>query len=93
MPTDLVKVQFKNRDTDEYGGTEYSYIADVPLAVGDIVTVPTRRGESQVRVSKVDVPDSECGYPREKLSHITQAPSSTGIFDEFFSFVQKVILL
>ena len=88
MPqTDLVQVQFKDRRFDGYSGRLYTYIADVPLHEGDIVTVPTANGEGEARVCRVDVPESELPaiLSREQLRHITEAPTPGGtLFDEFF---------
>lgn len=82
----LVQVQFKSRYGDGYGGQHYTYVADVPLSVGDVVTVPTQRGESEARVSRVDVPESE--LPKflkvDQLRHITEAGTPGGLFGGFF---------
>lgn len=40
----LVNVQFRDRKCGEFMGTEFSYIADVPLHKGDVVNVPTKYG-------------------------------------------------
>lgn len=80
---DIVCVQFKSRYRDEYGGPAYTYRADVPLYVGDIVKVPTKYGDSEARVSRVGVPESELTFHGE-LRHITEpATVSGGLFDEF----------
>lgn len=88
MPnSDLVQVQFKDRRYDGYSGRAYTYIADVPLQVGDIVTVPTANGEGEARVCRVDVPDSELPkfLNRDSLRHVSEAATPGGsIFDEFF---------
>ena len=82
----LVQVQFMNARLGEYGGASYTYIADVPLAEGDIVTVPTATGESEGRVSRVDVPAEE--LPKwltpDKLRHITKAATAGDMFAGFF---------
>lgn len=84
--SNLVQVQFRNRFGEGYGGAAYTYAADVPLAVGDIVTVPTKFGESEARVCRVDVPEAEVEHFRDKLKHITQpASESESLFAEFFS--------
>lgn len=71
----LVQVQFKSRYGDGYGSQSYTYIADIPLSVGDIVTVPTKNGEGEARVSRVNVPES--ALPKflsvDQLRHITEA--------------------
>ena len=84
--TNLVQVQFKSRYGDGYGGACYTYVADVPLVVGDIVTVPTKFGDSEARVCRVDVPEDEVKGFKDKLRHITEpATVSKGLFDEFFT--------
>ena len=86
--TDIVFVQFKNRHAEGYGGREYSYIADVALQEGDIVMVPTVSGDTEARVSRIDVPDSELPkwLTRDKLRHITEpATPPTDMFAAFFN--------
>ena len=81
--SDIVCVQFKSRYRDEYCGPAYTYRADVPLRVGDIVNVPTKFGDSEARVSRVGVSEIEVEYLGE-LRHITEPPAvSCGLFDEF----------
>lgn len=80
----IVQVQFKNRNRDGFGGPGYTYIADVPLTVGDIVQVPTKYGDSEARVCKVDVPENEIPAFSGELKHIT-APATPGdLFAGFF---------
>lgn len=84
--TNLVQVQFKSRYGDWYGGACYTYAADVPLVVGDIVNVPTKFGNSEARVCRVDVPEDEVKGFRDKLKHITEpATAGESLFDEFFT--------
>lgn len=84
--TNLVQVQFRNRFGEGYGGAAYTYAADVPLAVGDIVTVPTKFGDNEARVCRVDVPEAEVVRFRDQLKHITEpATVSKSLFDEFFT--------
>jgi hypothetical protein len=87
MPTtNIVQVQFRNRYGEGYGGTNYTYIADVPLKVGDIVKVPTRYGDSEARVSRIDVPADEVPNTFGGLLHITEnAVPSESAFDGFFN--------
>lgn len=80
----IVQVQFKNR----YGGgfysaTRYSYIAEVPVAVGDIVNVPTRNGPGEAKVVAVDVPESElpAWLSVDKLQHITEPAIAGGMIE------------
>lgn len=86
--TDLVQVQFKNSHTDGYGGRLYTYIADVALQEGDIVKVPTISGDTEARVCRIDVPESELPkwLSRDKLRHITEpATPPTDMFAAFFN--------
>lgn len=81
----IVSVQFKSRHSGTYGGSEYAYHADVPVSVGDIVKVPTKFGDTEARICRVDVPESEIPAWME-LKHITEAATPGGsMFDEFFS--------
>lgn len=84
----LVQVQFRNRNGDGFGGRLYTYIADVALQEGDIVTVPTASGDSQAIVCRIDVPESELPkwLGRDSLRHITEPAIPEGNpFAEFFS--------
>lgn len=84
--TELVQVQFKNRNGDRFDGRAYTYIADTPLMVGDVVKVPTKYGDSDARVCRIDVPEDEVAAFRDRLLHITEpAEISGGTFDEFFT--------
>ena len=81
----IVSVQFKSRYNGTYGGNEYAYYADVPVSKGDIVKVPTKFGDTEAKVTRVDVPESEIPAWME-LKHITEAATPGGsMFDEFFS--------
>lgn len=85
MPTtNIVQVQFRNRFGEGYGGTNYTYIADVPLKVGDIVQVPTRYGTGEARVSRIDVPADEVPDTFGGLLHITESGAPSTLFDGFF---------
>ena len=85
MITNIVQVQFKSRYRDEYAGRPYTYIADVPLAVDDIVKVPTKYGDTDARVCRIDVPESEIPMFSGDLRHITESAAPGGdIFDQFF---------
>lgn len=89
MQTNIVSVQFKRRNWhgqgDEFGGACYSYITDVPLCVGDVVKVPTKYGDNDARVVRVDVPDAEVAAIYDQLRHITEpATPGGGLFDGFY---------
>ena len=51
----IVNVELRKSGANEYGGKEYSYVTELPLSVGDIVIVPTFKGLSYARVSRVNV--------------------------------------
>lgn len=82
--TDIVQVQFKSKYRDEYAGREYTYRADVPLNVGDVVKVPTRNGDGEARVCAVDVPESQVEpWLIGQLQHITEPATVGSLFDGF----------
>ena len=54
----IVAVQFEKKHGEGYGGREYSYYAETPLEVGQIVKVSTKNGESRVKVCNADVDES-----------------------------------
>lgn len=83
--SNIVQVQFKNRFSGQYGGKAYTYAADVPVQIDDIVKVPAGNGTSEAKVVRVDVPESEIPAWMQ-LKHITEPASPSGsLFDEFFS--------
>lgn len=81
----LVQVQFRDRKSGEFSGREFSYIADVALQKGDVVNVPTRYGNRECCISRIDVPISEIQCRVGELRHITEAPTPGGdLFKGFF---------
>ena len=81
----IVNVQFEDRrHPGYYSGGSYSYIADNPLAVGDIVKAPTRYGDSIAKVCRVNVPVTEIGCKVGELKHITEPATSGDLFSGFF---------
>lgn len=81
----IVQVQFKNRWSGQYSGREYTYIADIPVEVDDIVKVPAGAGVSEAKVIRVDVPESEIPAHMQ-LKHITEPVTPGGsLFDGFFT--------
>lgn len=88
VQSDLVQVQFRDRRYDGYSGRAYTYIADYPVKVGDILTVETANGEGEARVIRVNVPEHELPafLTRDKLRHITVPSTPAGeVFAEFFN--------
>lgn len=66
-------------------GKEFSYIADVPLAKGDVVNVPTKYGPKECRVSRTGVPIGEIQCRVGQLLHITEPATPGGdLFKGFF---------
>ena len=81
----LVQVQFESRyKPGTYSGGAYTYIADHPLIVGDIVKVPTKYGESMAKVCRVNVPIPEIHCRVGELKHITEPATSGDLFAGFF---------
>lgn len=64
----IIKCRFL-RDGEPYG-REYSYLTNQPVAVGDIVQVETQRGEADVVVTALNVPEAEVESFKDKLKYI-----------------------
>ena len=86
MQTPYVWVQFRSKTRSSvFGGPCYTYIADTPLEVGDIVKAPTKYGDQEAFVCRVDVPEAVAARFHGELRHITEPVTvSPGLFDEFF---------
>lgn len=85
MEVNLVNVQFRDRTSGEFMGREFSYIADVPLNKGDVVSVPTRYGPREGCISRVGVPIRDLQCRVGQLRHITESATPGGdIFKGFF---------
>lgn len=69
---DIIAVQYKNKSTGEYSGREYTYFADVPVAVGDEIIVPARNSQSAAKVSRIGIPEDEIASFADKLKTITE---------------------
>lgn len=52
----IVGVQFQSKWNDEFTGRVYSYLCDIPVAIGDIVAVPTASGESTAQICEINIP-------------------------------------
>jgi len=60
---DIVSVHFQNKkNPEDFSGREYSYYAAIPLNVGDIVMVPTQKGQGKARVVRIGVKADEIGF-------------------------------
>lgn len=85
MDVNLVNVQFRDRKCGEFTGREFSYIADVPLQKGDVVSVSTKYGPRHGCISRVGVPISELQCRVGELRHITESATPGGdLFKGFF---------
>lgn len=66
MATNIIKGRFL-RDNEPYG-REYSYlIAGQSVAVGNVFTVDTDRGEAQLVCTAINVPEEEIASFRDKM--------------------------
>lgn len=73
--TPYVTVQFESRyEPGVYAGRPYSYIADHRLAVGDVVPVETKFGDTVAKVVEVDVPEYRIKAVLPMLKRITAEP-------------------
>lgn len=83
---DLVQVQFESHaNPGTFSGGNYTYIADNPLAVGDIVNCPTKYGDRQAQVVRTGVPIAEIPCRVGQLRHITApAAPACDLFASFF---------
>ena len=81
----IVQVVFEDRrNPGTFNGGAYSYLADQPVAVGDIVNVPTKYGDRDAKIVKTEVPVREIGCRVGELKKIT-GPAYTGnLFSGFF---------
>ena len=69
MATNIIKGRF-TKDGNIYG-REYSYLtAGQTVAVGDIFTVETDRGEAQLVCTAINVPEEEIESFRDKMKAI-----------------------
>lgn len=66
----IVKVKYYSEKTGEYSSREYTYFAEDPLQVGDIVTVPVKDTTGKAIVAAVNVPESEISTYRDKIKTI-----------------------
>jgi hypothetical protein len=55
--TNIVAVQYADKNTGAFTGRAYSYFTDISLEVGDVVKCPTKYGETVGRVAETDVPE------------------------------------
>ncbi len=88
MPdVNIVNVMYEDRHNPGYfSGAVYSYIADHPVAVGDIVKVPTRYGDREAKVVKIGIPVNDIQCRVGQLLHITEPAIAGGdLFDAFLS--------
>ena len=67
----IVNVQFESKsDPGTYKGRAYSYFSKSPLVIGEIVTVPTAKGEGNAMVTAVDVAPDAVGCDLSLLKYV-----------------------
>ena len=83
---DLVQVQFESRaNPGSYNGGNYTYIASMPLHVGDVVNCPTKYGQRLAKVVRTGVQIGEIQCRVGQLQKITEpAIPSSDLFSCFF---------
>ena len=54
----IIGVNFKSKNSAEFSSKTYNYFCDLDVRVGDLVMVPTAKGDSLARICEVDVPES-----------------------------------
>lgn len=64
----IIKCRFL-RDGEPMG-REYSYLTNVPVAVGDVVQAETQRGVADLVVTALNVPEAEVESFKDKLKCI-----------------------
>lgn len=64
----IVKCRFLK--DGEPSGREYSYLANEELAVGDAVKADTARGEADLVVTCINVPEEEVEAFKDKLKYV-----------------------
>jgi hypothetical protein len=87
----IVKVRYFSESTGQLSPREYSYFANEPLAVGDVVMVPVRSRNAdfptdeivKAQVSTVNVPESEIAAFRDRVKTVLKKtvvfnPASAG---------------
>ena len=56
----IIAVRFQSKKKpDEFTEREYTYYADVPFTVGEIILAPTSKGTAVVRVCRTDMTDAD----------------------------------
>ncbi len=69
----------------QYSGCKYTYIADHPVVVGDIVNVPTKYGDRKAKVVRTEVPIGDIQCRVGQILHITEpAIAGDDLFSGFF---------
>ena len=69
---DFIQIQFKNKYSGEFEGRAYTYIADIPVKVGDLVKCPTYQGDGVGKVSRTGISEAEArGSYKGDFRHIS----------------------
>ncbi|MCF8017797.1 MAG: hypothetical protein K9L62_00230 [Vallitaleaceae bacterium] len=58
MQKSIVGVNYKNKNTSEFGGKTYNYFCELDVKIGDIVKVPTANGDSVAMICETGVPEN-----------------------------------
>lgn len=82
----IVNVNFEDRrEPGTFNGGAYSYLTDQPVAVGDVVNVPTKYGERMAQIVETDVPVRNLQCKVGQLKKISGPATPTrNLFSGFF---------
>lgn len=81
----IVQVIFEDRrNPGTFKGGVYSYLADQPVSVGDIVNVPTKYGERNAQIVRTYVPVCDIGCRVGRLNKIAGPAFYGNLFSGLF---------
>lgn len=63
--------------TKEFTAKEYNYFCNIPVDVGDIITVPVRKSFQEAVVTEVNIPEERVGSILPFLKTIEAKPFET----------------
>lgn len=86
----IVKCRFLK--DGEPSGREYSYLATEELAVGDAVKADTARGEADLIVTGLNVPEEEVEAFKDKLKYVKKVETTEKTVDETEKETEKIDL-
>ena len=67
----IVSVRLEDKGNPGFAGREYSYFTAIPLVLGEVVIVPTKKGEAKALVTSVGVSPEDVGCDLSLLKTIT----------------------